>query len=254
MNVTFDSNVWEKVVGNAVSHYAKIKDKIRTGVIHPYICEIALSLEAIQNKLRTEFFEKYEPSIKFRVVPTEDSKLNMGVSFKPNEELHPGFHPRLKAKLLEAQDLGFRVLRMTRFGTVRPKNIPPAMYVDYGNEDEFWKYADLQARCSEYIVTLGCGQAAYNQLKERFNLVKPVNKGIPSEFEKKFQEVIAEWVDGDLLSAHYASGNEWFCTDDKAGNAGIGSVFHSQNKVQVEKKFGIKIISSYDAARLKHSN
>ena len=250
MNVTFDSNVWEKVVGNAVSHYAKIKDKIRTGEIRPYICEIALSLEAIQKKLRTAFFENYEPSIKFTDVPTEDSSLHTGVCFKPNEELHPGLHPKLRDKLLKARDLGFRVLRMTRIGTVRSKDIPDAMYVDYVSKDDFWKYAEPLARCSEYIAALGCGQAAYNQLKERFNQVNSDHTGIPSEFDKRFQEAVAEWVDGDVLSAHYASGNELFCTDDKARNAGTGSIFHPQNRARVEKKFCIKIISSHDAAQL----
>ena len=246
MNVTFDSNVWEKVVGNAVSHYAKINDKIRTGEIRPYICEIALSLEAIQRKLTTAFFENYKPSIKCKYLPTEDGKLRMQMSIEPNNELHPGFNRKLRDKLLKARDLGFRVLRMTNLGTPRPKEMPDNMYVD----DVDQKYIESLATCSEYITALGCGQAAYNQLKERFNLVNPVSKGIPSEFEKKFREAIAEWVDGDALSAHYASGNEWFCTDDQAGNAGIGSIFHSQNRARVEKKFGIKIISSHDAAEL----
>ncbi len=226
-----------------------IKNKIRTSEIRPYICEIALSLEAIQRTSRPEFFENYKPSTIFDDVPTEDNELRMRVCFKPNEELHPGFHPNLQVKLLEARDLGFRVLRMTNFGTVRPKEIPDKMYVDYVS-DEFWKYADALARCSKYIISLGCGQAVYNQLKERFNLLSLDSQGIPSEYEKKFQEAIAEWVDGDSLAAHYASGNEWFCTNDQAGNAGTGSIFHSQNRTRIENKLGIKIISSCDASRL----
>ena len=250
MKVTFDSNVWEKVVDDDDYHFSNIKHKIRAGKICPYICEIALSLEAIQRKLRTEFMEDYEPSIEFTDVPTEDSTLRMQMSIGPNNELHPGFHPCLQDKLLKARDLGFRVLRMTRFGTVRPKDIPDAMYVDYVSKDEFWEYANAQARCSEYIVPLGCGQAAYNQFKEKYNLVGLGYGAIPPKCRKKFAEAIGEWVDGDSLSAHYASGNEWFCTDDRGGNAGIGSIFHSQNRARVEKKFGIKIISSHDAAQL----
>ena len=250
MNVTFDSNVWEKVIDEDDHHFVEIKNKIRAGEIRPYICEIALSLEAIEKKLRAEFFKSYEPSIKFENLPTQDGTVRMRMCIEPNNELHPGFHPKLQCKLLKACDLGFHVLRMTRFGTVRPKDIPDAMYVDYVSKDEFWKYAEPLARCNEYIAALGCGQAAFNQLKERFNLFDSDSQGIPSEFEKRFQEAVAEWVDGDALSAHYASGNELFCTDDKAGNAGTGSIFHSQNRFQLEEKFGIKIISSYDAAQL----
>ena len=250
MNVTFDSNVWEPVIDEADRHYVKIKNKIRAGEIRPYICEIALSLEAIQRKMRAKFFENYEPSTIFEDVPTEDSKLQMRVCFKPNEELHPGLPPKQRCKLLKARNLGFRVLRMTRIGTVRPKDIPDDMYVDFASIDEFWKYAEPLATCSEYIAALECGQAAFNQLKERFNQVDFDSQGTSSEFDKRFPEAVAEWVDGDALSAHYASGNEWFCTNDRAGNAGIGSIFHPQNRARVEKKFGIKIISSHDAAQL----
>ena len=250
MNVTFDSNVWEKVVGNAVSHYAKIKNKIRAGEIRPYICEIALSLEAIEKKLRAEFFKSYKPRIICEDLPTVDNSLRMRLCIEPNNELHPGFHPKLRDKVLKARDLGFRVLRMTNFGTVRVKEMPDNMYVDYASMEEYNTYSASLKRCSEYITALGCGQAAYNQLKERFNQVDFDSQGTPSEFDKRFQEAVAEWVDGDALSAHYASGNEWFCTDDKAGNAGTGSIFHSQNRARVEKKSGIKIISSHDAAQL----
>ena len=107
MNVTFDSNVWENVIDEADRHYVQIKNKIRTSEIRPYICQIALSLEAIEKKWRAEFFESYEPSTISEDVPTEDSKLRMRVCFKPNEELHPGFHPNLQGKLLKARDLGF---------------------------------------------------------------------------------------------------------------------------------------------------
>ena len=251
MNVTFDSNVWEKVIDEDDHHYVQIKNKIRAGEIRPYICEIALSLEAIKKKLRAEFFKSYKPSIKFEELPTEDGMVRMRMCIEPNNELHPGLPPKQRCKLLKARNLGFRVLRMTRSGTVRPKDIPDDMYVDFASIDEFCKYAEPLATCSEYIAALECGQAAFNQLKERFNQVDFDSQGTSSEFDKRFQKAVAEWVDGDALSAHYASGNEWFCTDDdKAGNAGTKSIFHSQNRSRLEKKLGIKIISSCDAAQL----
>ena len=246
MNVTFDSNVWEKVVDEDDDHFAKIKHKIRAGKICPYICEVALSLESIEKELRAEFFKSYKPNIEVENLPSEDGKLRMQISIEPNNELHPGLNTIWRDKLLKARDLGFRVLRMTNAGTVRSKEIPDEMCIDDVNQ----KYCGSLAKCNEYITTLGCGQAAYNQLKERFNLVDSDGQGIPSEFEKRFQKAIAEWVDGESLSAHYASGNEWFCTNDRARNSGIGSIFHSQNRARVEKKFGIKIISSHDAAEL----
>ena len=257
MNVTFDSNVWERVIDEDNHHLAKIKDKIRNGGIQAYICEIALSLEPIRKKSRSEFFENYRLHTTTNHLPPEGETLRMQIGFAPNVELHPGHHPKLRAKLLEARNLGFRVLRMTNIGTVRPKEIPDDMYVDHTDMDEFWRYAEPLASCGAYIESMGCGQAAYNRFKEEFNLVGLDVQSVPIERRKEFaerwkefSEAIAEWVDGDSLAAHYAAGNEFFCTDDNARKAGTKSIFHSENRNRLEAEYGIKIISSYKASQL----
>ena len=250
MNVTFDSNVWERVIDEDDCHLAEIKDKIRTGRLQPYICEIALSLEPIEKKLRSEFFENYHLCTTVNNLPPKGETLTMQIGFAPNVELHPGFHPKLWAKILEARNLGFRVLRMTNFGTVRPKNIPDDMYIDPSDMDEFWRYAEPLASCGDYITSMGCGQAAYDRFKEEFNLVGLDVQSIPVERRKEFAEAIAEWVDGDSLAAHYAVGNEFFCTDDNARNAGTKSIFHSVNKNRLQAEYDVKIISSRELAQL----
>ena len=60
MKITFDSNVWERVINEEEHHLVKINNKIREGKIQAYICEIALDLEAIQRKKRAELFGNYE--------------------------------------------------------------------------------------------------------------------------------------------------------------------------------------------------
>ena len=217
MNITFDSNVWERVVNEESHHFIKIKNKIRIGEIRAYICEIALSLEAIQKKMRAEFFENYEPTIIVENIPTEDHTFHMRVCVKPNTELHPGLHPKQRAKLLEARDLGFRVLRMTNFGTVRTTEIPDDMYVQHTNTEDFWRYADLLESCSDYITGLGCGQTAYNQFKEEFNQDGWDDRTMPVKHKKKLAKAIAEWTDGNSLSAHYAAGNDFFLQTTKLG-------------------------------------
>ena len=247
MKITFDSNVWERVINEEEHHLVKINNKIREGKIQAYICEIALDLEAIQKEKRAEFFGNCKPPITVKDLPSENGQLRIQVSLGPSTEQHPGIHPKQWDKLLKARDLGFKVLRMTNLGTVRTPEIPDDMYV---RQDDFWRYAELLANCSDFIMGLGCGQAAYNQFKAQFNLVGLGNQRIPSEQEQKFSKAIAEWVDGDSLSAHYAAGNDFFSTDDKAGNSGTGSIFHVENRTQLEKAFGIKIISSCEAAQL----
>ena len=245
MNITFDTNVWEPMVNEEKPHLIEIKNKILDGKIQAYICEIALDLEAIQNKKRAEFFENYEPITTVEDLPSENGKLGMQFSIAPNTEVHPGIHQKQWDKLLKARDLGFRVLRMTNAGTVRTKEIPDDMYVQQGDE-EFLEYAELLGNCNDFIVGLGCGRAAYDPYKARFL----GGQTIPKEQKRKFEKAIAEWVDGEALSAHYAAGNDYFCTNDKARNAGTGSIFHNQNRTQLEKEFGIKILSSCKAAQL----
>ena len=250
MKITFDSNVWERVINEEEHHLVKIKNKIREGKIQAYICEIALDLEAIKKKKRAELFENYEDCITVKHLPPENGKYRMQIGIGPNTEQHPGIPPQLWDKLLKARDLGFKVLRMTSLGIVRTEEIPDDMYVRQDDIEEFWRYADLLDNCSAFIMRLVCGQAAYHQFKEQFNLVGSGGQRIPSEQEQKFSKAIAEWVDGDSLSAHYAAGNDFFCTDDKAGNSGTGSIFHVENRTQLERAFGIKIISSCEAAQL----
>ena len=253
MKITFDSNVWERVINEEEHHLVKIKNKIREGKIQAYICEIALTLEAIQRNQRFEFFENYQPCITVEDLPPENGMFRMQVGVRPNTEQHPGIHPRPRETLLQARDLGFKVLRMTNGpGAVRTEEIPDDMYARQDDIEEFERYRELLANCSDFIMGLGCGQAAYNQFKAQFNLVSSgSSQSTPSEQEqKKFIKAIAEWADGDSLAAHYAAGNDFFCTNDKAGNAGTNSIFHVENRTQLEKAFGIKIISSSEAAQL----
>ena len=240
MKITFDTNVWEPLINEDKHHLVEIKNKILDGKIQAYICEISLDLEAIQKKERAEFFGNYEPSITVEDLPPENGKLRMRIGIAPSTELHPGLPPQQSDKLLKARSLGFRVLRMTNFGTVRTTDIPNDMYVEHDDIEEFWRYAELLENCNDFITELGCGRAAYDQ----FNLIGSGGQPVPDEEKKKFQKAIAEWVDGEALSAHYAAGNDFFCTEDKAGNAGTASIFHSENRNQLIKKFGIKIISS----------
>ena len=247
MNVTFDTNVWRRLVNEEEHHLVEIKNRILDGKIQAYICKIALSLESIQKKKRAEFFENYKPKWTVENLPPENGMLGMRVSIAPNTELHPGLHSKLKADLLKARDLGFRVLGMTNLATIRTEEIPDGMD---SQRDDGEEYPELLGHCNDFIVSLSCGRAAYDQFKAQFNLVSSGGQTVPEELEKKLSEAIAEWVDGEALSAHYAAGNDFFCTNDKARNAGTGSIFHVQNRTRLEKVFGIKIISSCELAHL----
>ena len=183
MKITFDTNVWEPMVNEEKPHLVEIKNKILEGKIQADICEVALSLEAIQKKKRAEFFGSYEPCITVKHLPPENGKFRMQFCIAPNTDLHPGIHEKQWDKLVKARDLGFRVLRMTNSGTARTKDIPNGMYVEH--DEGFSRYTELLGNCNDFITELGCGRAAYDQFKAQFNLVGSGGPPIPDEQKKK---------------------------------------------------------------------
>ena len=105
MNITFDTNVWERLINEEEHHLVEIKNKIRDGKIQAYICAINLNLEAIRKEKRAELFGNYELRITEEHLPPENGMLVMRVSVGPNTDLHPGLSPEQWDKLLEARDL-----------------------------------------------------------------------------------------------------------------------------------------------------
>jgi len=251
INITFDSNVWEKIVTSSEASndsFFKLKKLIINKKIQAYICEIAISLESIQKIERAAFWQEYEPRLNYE---THGGKINRdgtttikgGVCFSSYNEKHPGLHPKLKEKLLLAEHLGFKVLRMTNLGTVRSPEIPQNMFVESTDIDSFWSYAQKLSDCADYIVELRCGSYEYDKFKNKYSSYSSSTFKIDDSEEKGFIKSIAEWVDGDSISAHYASRNTIFCTEDRAKGAGNSSVFSKNNRTKLEHKYAIKILS-----------
>ena len=240
MKVTFDSNVWEKLLSEP-SDYPAIKDKILNRSISPYLCEISVSLESIQKSVRQRFFPNYRPTISVTRNPRPDGTTDFTIQVGPNHQSHPGLAPILLAKLLKAQEMGFRLLPMTNLGTVRSPQIPKDMRAAIEGWDDYWNYADRLSDCSEFIRGIGCGSHVYRQLKRSPH--RDLDKELEKKLIKEFAKAVAEWADGDALSAHYAFGADVFCTNDRARGAGSRSIFHPNNLARLKEKFGIVVLS-----------
>ncbi len=257
IRVTFDSNVWEQAISTESDkpvQYRKLRQEIQERKIEPYICEIALTLDSsIPKKNRPAFWQSYQPKMKTNILSIYNNELSVELSIAPDNLKHPGIHPKLQPKLIEAKKLGFKALRMTNIGTVRCLEIPTDMLVPSdemlqpNEEKEFHKYFERVSECSEFITNKGWGFAHYRNLQDRYKLmgvsVYDAPSKIPSEKHRAFSESIAEWVDGDALAAHFGYQNDCFCTEDRGRNAGSQSVFYPENKTEVENAFGLKILS-----------
>ena len=261
MKVTFDTNVWKRLVRGEQGSRPKwlvyvsyIRDKIVSGVIQPYICEIAISLESIKKEKRLPFWRTYEPKIKNKELPNDGATIRGKFTIGPNNEAHPGLPPELKKDLNLANRLGFKVLRMTNLGTVRSNEIPSEMLINFENIESFWCYAEKLAQCSEFIRALGFGASEYLKLKNEFGIESDlpfiILKKVEASQKEIFIKAVAEWVDGDSLSAHFAYGNDVFCTEDKGKGAGGRSVFHRSNIIKVKEKFGLNILSVEELSKL----
>lgn len=248
VKVAFDTNVWRRVVEIEVdsrNEYQELRCRIENKDVEPFICEIALSLESISRKDRPEFWESYIPQME--MAGSFDNTQYSGVfSISPDISKHPGMHPILQHKLVEAQRLGFKVLRMTNFGTVRRPDIPDIMYIAF-RENNFWEYCERVAQCSDYIVSNGSGRAQYETLKNECSLVDlsviDCLSKVPPEKSKAFCDAISEWADGDSIAVHFGYSNEYFCTEGRGKGAGKSSVFYEENLADLKQDFGLKIVS-----------
>lgn len=248
VKVTFDTNVWRRIVeieedSHNKNEYRELRRRMENKDIEPFICEIALSLESIARKDRPNFWKSYTPKMEMSS-RFEKNKYSGLFSISPDTSKHPGMHPILQQKLVAAQRLGFKVLRMTNWGTVRCPNIPDSMYAIW-DKGSIWDYFERVATCSNYIDSQGWGQAQYRVFKNEYNLTKLLDcfSKVPPEKSKAFCDAIAEWADGDSIGAHFGYSNEYFCTEDKAKKAGQNSVFYKENVAILKQVFGLKIVS-----------
>jgi hypothetical protein len=210
-----------------------IRERILSGAISPYMTEISVSLESIQKSARQRFFENYSPSFTWRAESVSAAGIHGTFSVGPDTAIHPGLASKLLQKLLKAQELGFKVIRMTNFGTVRSPEIPKDMLLTVESYDAYWDYADRLSSCSQFITNLGCGYHGYQIMKQTRQPGSP----------EKLAAAVAEWVDGDALAAHYAFGADVFCTNDRAGKAGSKSIFYPDNLAKLQRQFPIAVLT-----------
>lgn len=245
IRVTFDSNAWESIVdGNA----SCLRDLIESKKISPYFCEIALALESIQKVEREKFFKEYKPKIETEISSkiSCDDTVSGRMTIQPNMKAHPGMHPTLEKKFHEAIAIGFKILPMTRLGTVRCNEVNPDMRIDFHSTEEFWDYAEKLSICTDYIEELGCGAAEYFAIKDGKIHSKDSMQKTVQYIARRYPRAIAEWGDGDSIAAHYASGNQFFCTQDLGISSGKKSIFHPENIRRLKERFNVHCLTMHD--------
>ena len=85
---------------------------------------------------------------------------------------------------------------------------------------------------------MGYGRHAYDNVKKAKLKIS----------DNQYADAVAEWADGESLSAHYAYGCDVFCTNDQSRNAGRKSIFYPSNLLRLKERFKIVVLSSDELA------
>ena len=143
------------------------------------------------------------------------------------------------ARVERALALGMRILNAPRNGCVRMDDVSAELYAQDADEEALATRLMRFESIAAAIEARGLGYA--HMLK--------VTRFSPGD-ERKMARAVAEWADGDSLAAHYAYGNDLFCTEDRAAKAGRDSVMHPAQRGWLRRAFGVELVSIANLAAL----
>ncbi|WP_353160621.1 hypothetical protein [Acinetobacter guillouiae] len=237
LTVTFDSNVWENIVDplkrDKDKIYKKIYDAICSNKIEPFFFEGLVTLECIPKAKRKEYIANYRASIEFKI----ENQIFTDEGTAPFE-----LSDYLKDNLPLAFGLGFKFIRIPRIGSFSINE----KYMSTLRNENIGERQNYSFTCANFIEKeLGAGYQYLKNILDLSGNEHLIEKTHSNEVltNKQFAAGVAEWVDGDALSAHYGYGIKYFCTNDKARGAGSKSVFSIENRKKLKDKFGIDIVT-----------
>ncbi len=143
-------------------------------------------------------------------------------------------------------------MRIPRIAGVVNPDLKPS---HYAAESRFSAH-ERQERCGEIsrrIEAKGCGIAHVKSIGNNHANGKPWIDGIktaPLTEEESIIKAIAEWADGDAVSAHHAYGNDFFCTRDAAKAAGTTSVLSRPNQSWLSQDFNVVFVTPEALAKI----
>jgi hypothetical protein len=243
MQVTFDSNTWEKVFDPVDRDWASIRSAITSGRITGFICEAGFRIEAIRKRERAAYFAEPAMDVQFpfSIVMRDGKPYVHLMSIGPDDESHPGLPEVQSNKLKHALAAGVRLMRGAAWlGLPCPVEIrDPMLFVQTNDHDREQRQIDASAR----IEARGVGKAA-------FDVAGGWNAQPGASFnEKMFAKACAEWADGELVASHIAYQHDILCTNDQARAAGA-SIFDSANRAWLTAEFGVRFATLDELLKL----
>lgn len=260
MLITFDSNVWRRVVSPDQfpndphqAFYRKIHYFLHSDQLKGRLSETIFTLEAIERRNRAKLLSSARFDIKSTRKLEADGSITMTFQFGPDLSLHPGNSDYLNRHLEDAEKLGFQIMPSPRFGKITNSDIKDSLYV-LPDPSSFNQWMATFANIANELEERGLGMARAKAIGEKYMTSGQVwYEGLgnaPASEQSIIAKAVAEWADGDSVAVHVAFENHLFCTLDQGKSAGGVSVLSPENKLWLGSKYQVKFVTPQELCEL----
>ena len=262
LRVTFDTNTFDKASRPSV--YAadpdykvlvEIHEALKRGDFLGFICDTSLTLEGIGVDHRATVFGG--STTRSSIARTAEDTFTITIS--PEQPDRRPVHPKQAERFREAFRLGIRLLGAPRIGMPRAEEEFYAVEEPTHLGERLNRFVDL---CRE-IEMRGLGskraESVATRLAGNVRPAQPWFTGLGNARNihetREVGRAVAEWADGDSIAAHYAYGNDYFCTRDagKGENRRSDSAILDEiNRMWLTEEFGMQFATLGEiAAKLR---
>lgn len=262
MNVTFDSNLIQKVLipdenkdDGEYDFLKEINSAIITRKIFAFVSEMYFTQESLCKDERIlAFANNADGGIQIHHEFTGSAVL-IQMTIGPAPSAHLKLNPYTEKYLNLMREFGIKILKTYRLGDFVNDDLNPSDFYDCPS----LSIGEIQQRydaCSRFIENeLHAGKFLLDQFLSEYPGRNPYEKAksIPDDSKKIFAKFVAEMADEQTIAAHYAYGIEFFCTRDEASSAGHNSILSNQNRHDLFEKYAIRIIKLPDLIQIINS-
>ena len=224
--ITFDTNV----IGAAFKDGSNVRNQMSSGNYLAYVAETSITLDGLCKNGKIDMLAIKPVRHSFK-----QSRWDLFVSHGITFLLCPRIGlPRPKGRSHQGKEFEYALFHRAKEHTY-PEASRLQRYFEMLRyiENELGAGQQWLKNLEQEILKLG---GSYNKQKIWFeNLASNVDKLEEKTIRKRF----GDWADADALAAHYAYGNDIFCTNDSASGAGANSVMSKSNRTKLSKEFGV---------------
>jgi hypothetical protein len=257
MKVTFDSNLWERVVHphtfplppETHAQLLTVHEALKAGRVTGFITESVPTLEGVKRKDRPKFMTGQ--TMRPRVLDTDPEFKP--VIFAPDQSARPDLMPVLIDRMKDAAKLGMRLIKVPAYHEM---NLPHEFYAEWP-EGFIEKYGRVEHAIKQRKVGRAIMVALGHELAAReggtyvysVGALPPV-QNLTEDDNRRIAKAVAEAADGDAVAAHIAFGNDYFASHDFGHSAATSSVLDRQNREWLSSEYKVKFVTLPELATL----